>query len=216
MEKFSPILSYKWTKNNGTLTNVGSDVNILSFSPLRLSDAGQYICHVTASSDVTNERVANASSQSFEVSISGMCYWLKYPPIISMVIMCINAVPEHTVSLHSNLPKLTPILSESSFTLTCTVELNPAVDVLVTVSTVWTGPDGAIITSATRPEKKSVTLYASVNTLHSVDSADSGNYTCTASIENGVTEVSASTNVTIGMVDIILVPLLNFNLISGI
>ena len=77
IEKFSPILSYKWTKNNGTLTNVGSNSNILTFSPLRLSDAGQYICHVTASSDVTNERVTNASSQSFEVDISGMCALCK-------------------------------------------------------------------------------------------------------------------------------------------
>ena len=107
-------------------------------------------------------------------------------------------VPEHTVSLHSNSPKLTPILSESSFTLTCTAELNPAVDVPVTVNTVWTGPDGTILTSATRSEKKSFTLYASVNTLHSVDSADSGNYTCTVTVEDGV-EVSASTNITIGM-----------------
>ena len=113
--------------------------------------------------------------------------------------MCVNihAVPEHTVSLHSSSPKLTPILSESSFTLTCTVELNPAVDVPVTVNTVWTGPDGANITSAARPERKSFTLYTSVNTFHSVDSVDSGNYTCTASVENGV-KVSASTNVSIG------------------
>ena len=109
-------------------------------------------------------------------------------------------VPEHTVSLHSNSPKLTPILSESSFTLTCTVELNPAVHVPVTVNTVWTGPDGAVITSATRPERKSFTLYASVNTLHSVDSADSGNYTCTVSVEDGDT-VSSSANITIGKVD---------------
>ena len=71
-ERFSAILSYKWTKNNGTLTHVGFDSESLTFSPLRLSDAGQYICHVTASSDVTNEQVANTSSQSFEVSISSM------------------------------------------------------------------------------------------------------------------------------------------------
>ena len=77
-ERFTPILSYKWTKNNGTLTHVGFDSENLSFSPLRLSDAGQYICHVTASSDVTNEPVANTTSQSFEVSISSMCKTVSY------------------------------------------------------------------------------------------------------------------------------------------
>ena len=79
-ERFTPILSYKWTKNNGTLTHVGFDSENLSFSPLRLSDAGQYVCHVTASSDVTHEQVANTSSQSFEVSISSTCK--IYLPII--------------------------------------------------------------------------------------------------------------------------------------
>ena len=121
------------------------------------------------------------------------------PPLSITYSYNIITVPEHTVSLHSNSPKLTPILSESSFTLTCTVELNPSVDVPVTINTVWTGPDGTILTSATRPEKKSFTLYASVNTVHSVDSADSGNYTCTVSVEDGV-EVSASTNITIGII----------------
>ena len=77
------------------------------------------------------------------------------------------------------------------------MELNPAVDVAVTVNTVWTGPDGAVLTSATQPERKSFTLYSSVNTLHSVDSAGSGKYTCTVSVEQGV-GVSASTNMTIG------------------
>ena len=72
-ERFTPILSYKWIKNNGTLTHVGFDLENLSYSPLRLSNAGQYVCHITASSDVTNEQIANTSSQSFEVSISSMC-----------------------------------------------------------------------------------------------------------------------------------------------
>ena len=36
-------ITYQWTKNNGTQTQVGTD-RVLSFSPLRLSDAGQYTC----------------------------------------------------------------------------------------------------------------------------------------------------------------------------
>ena len=105
------------------------------------------------------------------------------------------AVPKPTVSLHSTSPN--PSLSETSLTLTCTVELDPAVDVPVTVKTAWTGPDGTAITSATRPEMKSFTLYLSLSTFHSIESADSGNYTCTAGIENGI-YISASTNVKIG------------------
>ena len=39
-------ITYQWTKNNGTQTQVGTD-RVLSFSPLRLSDAGQYTCQAT-------------------------------------------------------------------------------------------------------------------------------------------------------------------------
>ena len=42
----NPSITYQWTKNNGTQTQVGTD-RVLSFSPLRLSDAGQYTCQAT-------------------------------------------------------------------------------------------------------------------------------------------------------------------------
>ena len=42
----NPSITYLWTKNNGIQTQVGTD-RVLSFSPLRLSDAGQYTCQAT-------------------------------------------------------------------------------------------------------------------------------------------------------------------------
>ena len=42
----NPSMTYQWTKNNGIQTQVGTD-EVLSFSPLRLSDAGRYTCQVT-------------------------------------------------------------------------------------------------------------------------------------------------------------------------
>ena len=51
------------------------------------------------------------------------------------------------------------------------MELDSAVDVPVNVKIVWTGSDGTAITSATRVEMKSFTLYVSLSTLHSVESA---------------------------------------------
>ena len=84
------------------------------------------------------------------------------------------------VRLVSDTPN--PILSDSSPTLTCAVELSPAVDVPVTISTVWTGPDGSMLTSGAPPVMKSLTHYTSKAKLNYVESADSGNYTCTVSI----------------------------------
>jgi hypothetical protein len=48
----NPSITYQWTKNNGTQTQVGTD-SVLSFSPLRLSDTGQYTCQATISSPCT-------------------------------------------------------------------------------------------------------------------------------------------------------------------
>ena len=45
----NPSITYQWIKNNGTRTQVGTD-RVLSFSLLRLSDAGQYTCWATVSS----------------------------------------------------------------------------------------------------------------------------------------------------------------------
>lgn len=46
-------ISYQWMKNNGTaLTQVGDSSDTLSFSSLRLSDAGQYTCQVTVGSQM--------------------------------------------------------------------------------------------------------------------------------------------------------------------
>ena len=44
-----PHITYQWTKNNGTLVQLETETSTLSFSPLRLSDAGQYACQAAIS-----------------------------------------------------------------------------------------------------------------------------------------------------------------------
>ena len=42
-------IMYQWTKNNGTLARLETETSTLSFSPLRLSDAGQFACQAIIS-----------------------------------------------------------------------------------------------------------------------------------------------------------------------
>ena len=106
------------------------------------------------------------------------------------------AVPAPTaVSVHSDSPS--PILSGSSPTLTCTVEMKSTVRIPLAVSMKWTGPDGTTIVPTTRSKMISFTLYSSLLPLDSVELADSGEYTCAVKIETEP-EVYTSTNVTIG------------------
>ena len=45
----NPSITYQWTKDNGTQTIQFGTNRVLSFSPLRLSDAGRYTCQATLS-----------------------------------------------------------------------------------------------------------------------------------------------------------------------
>ena len=100
---------------------------------------------------------------------------------------------QQNMSLTSNLPN--PILSGADVTLTCTVELSPAVDVPVTVNTVWTGPTTESLNPSTTIQE-SLTVYRSTLVLKSVESANSGQYTCSAKVGSG-DEISASANIEI-------------------
>ena len=89
------------------------------------------------------------------------------------------------------------IIAGSSFNLTCTVELSPAVDVPVTVATEWSGPaETMFLQNMVVPATMvNLTVYTSTVT---VDAARNGSYTCQAVITSHEA-MSASTNITIGM-----------------
>ena len=88
-------------------------------------------------------------------------------------------VPDPTSVVVTNDP-VSPIRPVGSdINLTCTVELSPAVNVPVTVNTVWTGPDEVAL-SPTTPVMKNFTRYTSTAMVNSFGRDQSGNYTCTA------------------------------------
>ena len=62
-KNLNAVLTYEWNKNiGGNQTKVGGNSNFLTFSPVRLSDAGQYTCHVMVQSPyLHNELFANVS-----------------------------------------------------------------------------------------------------------------------------------------------------------
>ena len=64
-KSLNAILTYEWTKNiGGNQTKVGGNFKFLTFSPVRLSNAGQYTCHVMVQSPyLHNELFANVSER---------------------------------------------------------------------------------------------------------------------------------------------------------
>ena len=93
------------------------------------------------------------------------------------------------------------IIAGSSLILNCIVELSLAVDISVTVDTVWSGP---ALTSVTTTDviKDSPTRYI---ILGMVDEARNGSYTCQATVSStlefttGRGMMSGLTTITVGM-----------------
>ena len=72
----------------------------------------------------------------------------------------------------------------SAITITCTVELSPAVDIPVTVTTEWTGPDLLMTTTAAQLVVGSTTTYASRVMINSFGRDESGLYSCRATVSS--------------------------------
>ena len=72
----------------------------------------------------------------------------------------------------------------TNFTLTCTIELNMAVDTQVVVNRTWRGPLG--VPTGTRVVSSAPTgtggRYQTILMFHPLNTSDSGNYTCEATV----------------------------------
>ena len=69
-ENVEATVSYQWIKNNGTRTELPSNTNRLSFSPLRLSDAGEYYCTAFVLTSYLQNPI-NTTSGLFSVQLTG-------------------------------------------------------------------------------------------------------------------------------------------------
>ena len=68
-DNLNSSITYQWIKNNSTqfqTIQVGAD-RVLSFSFLRLSDAGWYTCHATVSSLYLNNDITETDSQNITI-----------------------------------------------------------------------------------------------------------------------------------------------------
>jgi hypothetical protein len=128
------------------------------------------------------------------------------------------AVPAPTsVTLSSNIPNPIPPFG-SDVTLTCAVELSPAVDVPVTVYTALTTNEGFMHASTAQPVMGSITNYATTFMISSFGRSNSGLYACGATVSLTsssayVSDSSATTHsvrVTTGKIDVYSLALIMF------
>ena len=113
--------------------------------------------------------------------------------------------------LSSNVPNPIPPFG-SSVTLTCAVELSPAVDVPVTVNTVLSTDERFSNTRTAQPVMGSLTSYAATFMISPFGRSDSGIYSCSATvsltsnayISDSSTSTPHSIRVTTGKIEVFL------------
>ena len=69
----------------------------------------------------------------------------------------------------------------TNFNLTCTIQLNPAVDIPVVVNSTWRGPVGVPHVIASAPTGTGA-RYQTILMFRPLNTSDSGNYTCEATV----------------------------------
>ena len=184
-EQSEDDLTYQWLKN-GTMRS--ETVDTITFPSLELSDSGMYTCTVTVNSTMSYNATMNITLQC------------EYPLVHYNIIRIFNESKANIFHLFNCVLLLVPSprsvtvtsdpvspiqpFSSQDVTLTCTVnvELNPAVDVPVTLNTAWTGPDGFMNTNTAQPFMGSTTTYTSSAIVSSFGREKSGKYTCNATI----------------------------------
>ena len=116
-----------------------------------------------------------------------------------MTVLYLPPVAITMVTVTSN--NTDPVVGDD-ITLSCTTKLDSAVDTDVTLTAVWSGPEGGL--TGSDPTMVSAGTYESILTLTSVETSNSGDYTCTAMASSDdvfVTDsepVSVSLTITVG------------------
>ena len=72
----------------------------------------------------------------------------------------------------------------SDVILTCTVKLSTAVDVPVTVNTMWTGPDESMTEHISQQVGVNLSSYIRTSMIRTVQKSNCDYYTCTANISS--------------------------------
>ena len=90
-------------------------------------------------------------------------------------------VPSPSVNLSRD-PESGTLRHSDNLTLICTIQLDEAIDTGVDVTVVWNGPAGNISPDNPTPTMVSDTVYESTVTFSSLETSDSGGYTCTATV----------------------------------
>ena len=186
----------------------------LTFTPLTISHAGQYTCEGSIESPALDSPLTVRETQNvtvqcniFAYEIYSVHFILKDVDLSSvtvdsslmicyLIVMLSHSVPSPTAVTVTASPDGPFIVDGHPLSLTGTIKLSEAVNIAVTVNTVWSGPSGTQFTTTTSVASMvTATTYTSTATISSVETSDSGEYTCTATVSSTSPFLTDSENI---------------------
>ena len=102
---------------------------------------------------------------------------INFCPFFTVSQPTVSITPNYTGVLYAGIP----------LTLTCSIQLNPAVDTTVMVTRMWSGPGSQGVSNSSRVTvsnllKRSTFLYKTTIEFDPLSTTDSGNYECEATV----------------------------------
>ncbi len=168
---------------------------MVTFNPLRTSRGGVYMCVAGYNIPAADISSSVQNSDSTTVNVQSKCVWCGVGVCVCVYVCTVLTLCLHAVSTVAPTPRGVPFDSDFNtgleLDLVCRLELDPAVDSPLTVTSTWVKdnrplvPDGArltftdaIMNGTTPPLYMTSVLFRTLNARLS----DSGNYTCSFSI----------------------------------
>ena len=181
-----------WLDSNGTTVS-GLDITVggpsiegsvvtrnLIFSHLHTSHGGDYTCRAS----ISVFSISLSSSNLTRITVRSMFICNQYLSV-HVLIVTLLTVPQPTVNVTSY---RTGVLHAGTLlTLTCSIQLNPAVDTSVMVTRMWSGPGSQGVSNSSHVTvsnilKRSAFLYETIIQFVPLNTTDHGNYVCEATV----------------------------------
>ena len=171
----------------------------LTFNFLRTSHGGEYTCQANISVlSISIANLSNSTSTFITVKSRLICCSIRFA--CAPTNGPFHTVPQPTVSITPN--RTGVLYAGTPLTLTCSIQLNPAVDTTVMVTRMWRGPRSQTISNSSRVTvsnlvERSAFLYETTIQFVPLSTSDGGNYECEA-IAFPVSRLEFVTNSTTG------------------
>jgi len=166
------------TVENIVMVNNSAYDRTLAFSSLRTSHGGQYTCQA-----ILGQVSAVASSELLVQSV--------YAKSVKFYVHCdfqfnlFPIVPQPTVSITPN--RTGVLYAGTPLTLTCSIQLNPAVDTTVMVTRMWRGPRSQVVRNTSLVTvsclvEQSDNLFETSIVFNPLRTSSGGSYNCGATV----------------------------------